>query len=135
MRALFALDGRVEIFHNQAGTPVPVAEIAGAEAIERAVAEMMRPHPPRGWSHHTTHDPIVEATSDTATINAQFVMFETLGDERPVSGWADGTVGAQGTVLPGKAGYYRATLERTGDAWKIVTQRIVSDLPMAFPGA
>jgi hypothetical protein len=34
---------------------------------------MMKPHPSRGWSHHTTHDHIIDVNGDDATLDAQFV--------------------------------------------------------------
>ncbi len=52
---------------------------------------------------------------------------------RPGFGWADGAVGDQSTVRPIKTGYYQATLNRTEGAWKIVTQRIMSNLRTTFP--
>jgi hypothetical protein len=75
---------------------------------------MMRPHPARGWSHHTTQDHIIEVNGDDATIDAQFVVFEVRGKERPATGWPAGTFGAQGAVTPIEAGYYRPILRRLG---------------------
>ena len=133
MSALFVPDGVVEIFFNDAGTPQKLAELTGAEAIGNAVAGMMKPHPPLGWSHHTTHDHIIEIDGDEATLDAQFVVFTTVGRARPADGWPDGAVGAQGTITPIESGYYRPRLRRTGGAWKIVHHTIVMDQPMAFP--
>ncbi len=90
----------------------PVGELVGQEAIAAAVSQMMQPHPARGWSHHTTHDHIIEVDGDDATIDAQFVVFEVRGKERPVTGWPEGAFGAQGTVNPIEAGYYRPILRR-----------------------
>src|SRR6202051_1560338 len=50
------------------------------------VSQMMQPHPAHGWSHHTTHDHIIEVDGDNATIDAQFVVFEVRGKERPHTG-------------------------------------------------
>lgn len=135
LSALFAADGRVEIFVGQAGQPVAIGQIDGAEAIGAAVAGMMTPHPARGWSHHTTHDPIIEIDGDRATLDAQFIVYNTVGEERPADGWPAGAMGAQGTVRPIEAGYYRSDLMRLGGGWKITRHRIILDLPMAFPGA
>jgi len=41
----------------------------------------MKPHPPRGWSHHTTHDPIIEVKGDTATLDAR-AFLHSRGQER-----------------------------------------------------
>ena len=108
--------------------------MVGRETIAAAVSQMMKPHPSRGWSHHTTHDHIIEVDGDNATIDAQFVVFEVRGKERPSTGWPEGAFGAQGTVEPIKAGYYRPTLRRVDGDWKIQTLRIAHNLPMAFPG-
>lgn len=135
MSALFAPAATVEIFFNDAGVPQKVAELVGAEAIGGAIAGMMAPHPPRGWSHHTTHDHIIEVDGDDASLDAQFVVFNTVGDERPADGWPAGASGAQGTITPIESGYYRPRMRRTDEGWQIVHHTIVLDQPMAFPEA
>ncbi len=132
MALLFLPDGKAEMYHNNAGTPEPIGELDGPEAIGAAVSTMMRPHPPRGWSHHTTHDPIIEVDGDDATIDVQFVVFNVVGAEKPAAGWPEGVQGAQGTVLPVETGYYRPVLKKVGGAWRIARQRIYLDLPVAF---
>ena len=132
--ALFTDLGRVEISYNNSGRLEPVGELVGQEAIAAAVSQMMRPHPAHGWSHHTTHDHIIELNGDTATIDAQFVVFEVRGKERPSTGWPDGAFGVQGTVTPIESGCYRPILHRVDGVWKIDTLRIVMNLPLAFPG-
>jgi hypothetical protein len=131
---LFAKDGRVEISYNNSGRLEPLGELVGQEMIAAAVSQMMKPHPARGWSHHTTHDHIIEVNGDAATLDAQFVVFEVRGKERPAAGWPDGAFGAQGTVEPIEAGYYRPILRRIDSVWKIATMRITLNIPMAFPG-
>lgn len=133
MSTLFVSDGRVRIFHNEGGSPIPVAQLEGAAAIGDAVGGMMQPHPPNGWSHHTTMDPIVEVEGSEAEIDVQFIVYETIGAETPVGGWPEGTMGAQGSVRPIEAGYYRSTLRRTAEGWKIFCHDIILDLPPAFP--
>ncbi|MFJ2650110.1 nuclear transport factor 2 family protein [Streptomyces sp. NPDC087420] len=135
MSALFETAATAEIFYNRAGTPEKITELVGAEAIGGAIAGLMTPHPPRGWSHHTTHDHLIEVDRDSATIDAQFVVYNTVGDERPEGGWPPGAVGAQGTITPIESGYYRPTLRRTDGVWKISHHRVILDQPMAFPGA
>jgi hypothetical protein len=132
--ALFTDTGRVEISYNNLGKLEPLGELVGREAIAAAMSQMMKPHPARGWSHHTTHDHIIDVNGDDATFDAQFVVFEVRGKERPATGWPEGAFGAQGTVQPIEAGYYRPVLRQVGGAWKIATLRIVHTLPMAFPG-
>lgn len=139
MASLFVRDGKVAIYRRYTGDPEEngepelVGELVGADTIGAAVSQMMRPHPALGWSHHVTANPIVEVTGDTATVDAQFIVFETRGRERPSSGWSAGTMGVQGTVMPIEAGYYRTTLRRTDDGWRIVVQTIIHDLPFVVP--
>ena len=68
--AQFTELGRVEISYNNSGRSEPVGELVGQKAIAAAVSQMMRPHPAHGWSHHTTHDHIIEVDGDIATIDA-----------------------------------------------------------------
>jgi ketosteroid isomerase-like protein len=132
--AVFTEDARVEISYNNSGKSEPLGELAGRDAIAAAVSQMMKPHPARGWSHHTTHDHIIDVHGDYATLDAQFVVFEVRGKERPATGWPEGASGTQGTVQPIEAGYYRPILRRVDGIWKIATMRIVHNLPFAFPG-
>ncbi len=129
---IFLPEGKVEIFYNNAGTAELLGEIVGPEAIGAAVTTMMKPHPPRGWSHHTTHDPIIEVDGDRATLDAQFVVFNVVGAERPPGGWPEGAHGAQGTITPIETGYYRPILKKIDGRWMIAHHRIYLDLPMAF---
>jgi ketosteroid isomerase-like protein len=133
--SLFADDGVVQIYYQEAGVREKLGELNGAPAIGAATAALMEPHPPRGWSHHTTHDHIVSVDGDQADIDAQFVVFNTVGDLRPDGGWPTGASGAQGTIVPIESGYYRPRLQRVDARWKIVHLDIVHDLPYAFPGA
>ena len=135
MAELFVPDGRVEIFYANGGSPEQIGELVGGAAIAGAVVNMMKPHPTRAWSHHTTHDHIIEITGDRATIDAQFIAFNVQGAERPAEGWPAKALGAQGVVTPIESGYYRPILRRTREVWLFETQRIFLDLPMAFPGA
>jgi hypothetical protein len=132
--AVFTEDGRVEISYNNSGKLEPLGELVGRETIAAAVSQMMKPHPSRGWSHHTTHDHIIDVNGDDATLDAQFVVFEVRGKERPAAGWPEGAFGAQGTVQPIEAGYYRPILRPVDGVWKITTMRITMNIPMAFPG-
>jgi hypothetical protein len=82
---------------------------------------MMNPHPPRGRSHHTTHDPIIEVHGDTAMLDAHFVVFDVVGAEKPQGGWPEGASGAQGTITPIESGYYRPILKKVDGRWIIRT--------------
>ena len=129
MAALFEPDATVVINFHNAGQPEQLASLSGAEAIGAAVAGMMKPHPPRGWSHHTTHDHIIEVTGDEATMDAQLVVFNSVSLERPATGWPAGTAGAQGTVTPIESGYYRTRLRRTAGRWLIQHHAIDAATP------
>ncbi|MCE4554398.1 nuclear transport factor 2 family protein [Pelomonas cellulosilytica] len=133
--ALFAADAEVEILLNQDGISHPIGALVGADTIGHAVAGLMRPHPERGWSPHMTSNAIVEVRGDSATLEAQFVVFNTVGSPRPAGDWPDGAAGAQGVVQPIEAGYYASALQRVDGVWKITRHRITHDLPYAFPGA
>lgn len=132
MAELFLAGGKVTMFYNDGGTPQPLGELVGREAIANAVTNMMKPHPPRGWSHHTTHDAIIDFDDDTATLDAQFIVYNVVGDLKPKGGWPEGASGAQGTVKPIESGYYRPTLKKVDGCWMIETLQIILDLPAAF---
>jgi hypothetical protein len=55
---------------------------------------------------------LLNVDGDNATIDAQFVVFEVRGKERPATGWPEGAVGTQGTMTPIESGYYRPVLRR-----------------------
>lgn len=133
MSALFIDHAHVEIFYANSVKPSKLGELNGAAMIGQAVAGMMAPHAARAASHHTTHDPIIEVTGDTASIDVQFIVFSTLGAEQPASGWPAGAFGAQGSVTPIEAGYYQSSMVRSDGSWKIAHHRILLDLPAAFP--
>jgi hypothetical protein len=132
MSKLYLPDAKVEVFYNNAGTAELFGEVVGAEAIGTAVTTMMKPHPPRGWSHHTTHDPIIEVNGDTGTLDAHFVVFNVVGKEKPEGGWPAGAFGAQGTITPIESGYYRPILKKVDGRWMIAHMRIYHDLPYVF---
>lgn len=134
MSSLFVEHARVEIHEGQQA-PRQIGLIEGSGAIGAAVAGLMKPHPAGGWSHHTTHDPIIDIDGDVATIDAQFIVYDTSGESKPPAGWPDSAFGAQGRVAPIEAGYYRSRLVRKDGQWKIDLHRIHLDLPMAFPDA
>ena len=132
MSNIFLPEGKCEIFYNNAGTPERLGELVGAAAIGAAVTTLMKPHPPRGWSHHTTHDSIIEVKGDTATLDAHFVVFNVVGAEKLESGGPEGAFGAQGTITPIESGYYRPTLKKVDGRWMMAHLRIYHDIPYAF---
>lgn len=131
MASLFVADGQVVIFEGQQSSR-KIGQLEGAVQVGQAVAGMMPPHAPRGWTHHTTMDHIIEIDGDTAKMDAQFIVYYTVGNEKPEAGWPAGASGAQGLVRPAEAGYYRSKLRRVGEKWLITQHQITLDLPMAF---
>jgi hypothetical protein len=135
MKELYSDDGRVEIFNGVAGRYEKIGELVGKDSIAAAVSNMMKPHPARGWSHHTTFDPIIEINGLDATIDAQFVVYNVVGAEKPATGWPKDASGCQGVITPIESGYYFHTLKKIEGTWKIVKVRIRLDLPVAIPEA
>ncbi len=133
MGSLFLPDGKVQIFFGRGEKAELLGELVGRDAIAHAVTGLMEPHPEGGWSHHTTHDAIVDADGDRGTIDAQYVVFQVRALAKPPGGWPRGARGAQGTVTPIESGYYRSSMVRVSGTWKIASHRIEGDLPMAFP--
>ena len=137
MAALFTPQARVTILynHNPDGEPEVIGELAGREAIAQATTHMMKPHPPRGWSHNATDGLLIEIDGDRATVEAQFMVFSVLGDAKPASGWpagATGATGAMGTITPIESGYYNQKLIRVDGQWLIESLQIRHNLPFAF---
>jgi len=132
MAALFTPEARVTIFYNNAGELEPLGELVGREAIANATVHMMKPHPPRGWSHNATDGLLIETDGDRATVDALFMVFNILGAEKPAAGWPKDARGAQGTITPIESGYYRQNLVRANGTWLVESLRITHNLPMAF---
>lgn len=130
---LFTTDGKVEIYDFNAGSPILLFTLNGKNEIANAISNLMKPHPTKGWSHHTTHDHIISVNENDAEMDAQFIRFDSLGATKPESGWPSGTVGLMGTVTPTESGYYRPSLKKINGEWKIVTHRIYHDLTFALP--
>ena len=88
MGALFTPEARVTIFYNNNpdGKPELIGELVGREAIAQATTHLMKPHPPRGWSHNATDGLLIDIDGDCATVDAQFMVFTILGDAKPEAG-------------------------------------------------
>ncbi|MES1971813.1 MAG: nuclear transport factor 2 family protein [Pseudomonadota bacterium] len=132
MAALFTADAQVEILYSNRGEMESLGGIEGREAIAAAVAAMMKPHPDRGWSQNLLSGVLVEIDDDRATVDAQFMVFDIVGDSKPDGGWPADALGAQGRITPIESGYYRPSLVRLDGRWLIQSLRIVHHLPMAF---
>ena len=106
----------------------------GRETIAAAVSQMIKPHPSRGSSrrHHTTHDHLIltVANGDGATLDAQFVVFESAGQRRATTAMPEGASGAQGAGQPIEDGLPRRDKRRV-DGVLEDRRRCVS--PIAFP--
>src|SRR6202171_653945 len=119
MAALFTPEARVTIFYNNNpnGKPEVIGELAGREAIAQATTHLMKPHPPRGWSHNATAGLLIAIDGDGAPVIAQFLVLPILGDAKPASGWPAGATGAMGTITPIESGYYTQKLGRVDGQW------------------
>jgi len=129
---LFVEDGTIEIRWHNSGTPQPLGKLRGRQQISMATAQMILPHPERGFSHHTTMDHIVTIKDDEAEIDAQFIVYNTQGAACPETGWPAGAFGVQGTVTPVGAGYYLSKLIRVDGEWFMREHCIDLDLPMVM---
>src|ERR1700722_14334077 len=132
MAALFTPEARVTIFYNNAGELEPLGELVGGEAIPNATVPMMKPHPPRGWSHNATDGLLIEIDGDRATVDALFMVFNILGAEKRAPGWPKDARGGQDARGAIEAGYCRETLVRANWTWLVESLRITHNLPMAF---
>jgi hypothetical protein len=132
--ALFTPEARVTIIYNNPpdGEPQVIGELAGREAIAHATAHMMKPHPSRGFSHNATDGLLIDIDGDRATVDALFMVFTILGDEKPASGWPAGATGAMGTITPIESGFYTQKLIRMNGQWLIESLQIRHNLPFAF---
>jgi len=132
--ALFTAEARVTIFYNNNpdGKPELIGELAGREAIAQATTHLMKPHPPRGWSHNATDGLLIDIDGDRATVDAQFMVFTILGDAKPASGWPADATGAMGTIRPIESGYYTQKLVRVEGQWLIESLQVRHNLPFAF---
>jgi len=129
---LYEADAVVEIQYRGPDGTEPLGALSGGAQIAAAMTTAMAPHPPLGWSHHTTYDHLVSVNGDEATIDAQFITFDVAGSRRPEGGWPAGTFGAQGTIKPIESGYYQFTFRRTDGAWRISHQKVIHDIPYVF---
>jgi SnoaL-like domain len=135
MAALFETDAVSEIYLHGPGGPDDkelLGKLTGAAQIEAAITNAMAPHPPLGWSHHTTYDHLLSVDGDEASIETQFITYNVVGTRKPESGWPAGIFGAQGTIEPIESGYYRFTFHRTNGIWRISHQDVIHDIPYVF---
>jgi hypothetical protein len=79
---LFIPNGKVTIFYTNGGKEELIVELAGREVIGNAMSNLMKAHPARGWSHHTTFDTIIEVDGERATVDAQFIVYTVVGAEK-----------------------------------------------------
>jgi hypothetical protein len=133
---LYEADAVVEIHYRGPDGTELLGTLSGGAQIAAAMSAppsgTMAPHPPLGWSHHTTYDHLVSVDGDEAGIDTQFITFDVVGTPKPEGGWPVGTFGAQGTIKPIESGYYRFAFRRTDGAWHISHQDVTHDIPYVF---
>ncbi|WP_028061856.1 nuclear transport factor 2 family protein [Candidatus Solirubrobacter pratensis] len=125
-------DAVVEIYYRGPDGMELLGTLSGGEQIAAAMTTAMAPHPPLGWSHHTTYDHLVSVDGDEAGIDTQFITFDVVGTTKPEAGWPVGTFGAQGTIKPIESGYYRFAFRRTDGGWRIRHLDVIHDIPYVF---
>jgi hypothetical protein len=129
---LYKADAVVDVHYRGPDGMELLGTLCGGAQIAAAMTTAMAPHPPLGWSHHTTYDHLVSVDGDEASIETQFITFDVVGTRKPEGGWPVGTFGAQGTIKPIESGYYRFALGRTDGAWRIRHQDVIHDIPYVF---
>jgi hypothetical protein len=130
---LFEADADVSIhYHRGPDGDELLGTLSGGAQIAAAMSTSMAPHPPLGWSHHTTYDHLVSVDGDEASIETQFITFDVVGIRKPEGGWPEGTFGAQGTIKPIESGYYRFSFRRTDGTWRIRHLGVIHDIPYVF---
>ena len=129
---LYEADAVVEIHYRGPDGMELLGTLSGGAQIAAAMSTAMAPHPPLGWSHHTTYDHLVTVDGDEASIETQFITFDAAGARKPEDGWPAGTFGAQGTIKPIESGYYRFAFRRTDGAWRIRHLDVIHDIPYVF---
>jgi hypothetical protein len=132
MATLYEADAVVEIRYRGPNGMELLGTLSGGPQITEAMTTAMAPHPPLGWSHHTTYDHLVTVDGDEASIDTQFITFDVAGTRKPEGGWPAGTFGAQGAIKPIECGYYRFTFRRTDGVWRIRHQDVIHDIPYVF---
>jgi hypothetical protein len=130
---LFEADAVVEVhYHRGPDGDELLGTLSGGAQIAAAMSTAMAPHPPLGWSHHTTYDHLVSVDGDEASIETQFITFDVVGTPKPEGGWPVGTFGAQGTIKPIESGYYRFAFRRTDGVWRVRHLGVIHDIPYVF---
>ncbi|MEO6315253.1 MAG: nuclear transport factor 2 family protein [Chitinophagaceae bacterium] len=129
---LFVAGGKVEVSYANDGKQELIFVLTGHAEISHGISDIMRPHPPGGWSQHTTFDPIIEVSGEYATCDVQFIRFDTLGNDQATAGWPGVTKGVAEAILPTESGYYQSILQKKADDWKIANLKIFHELPFAI---
>jgi hypothetical protein len=132
MAKLHEADAVVEVYYRGPDGMEQLGTLSGREQIAAAMTTAMAPHPPLGWSHHTTYDHLVSVDGDEASIETQFITFDVVGAAKPAGGWPAGTFRAQGTIKPIESGYYDFAFRRTDGTWRIRHLGITHDIPYVF---
>lgn len=72
---LYEADAVVEIHYRGSDGMELLGTLSGGAQIAAAMSTAMAPHPPLGWSHHTTYDHLVSVDGDEASIDTQFITY------------------------------------------------------------
>jgi len=90
MAKLYEADAVVEVRYRGPDGMELLGTLSGQPQIEAAMSTppkgAMAPHPPLGWSHHTTYDHLVSIDGDQADIETQFITFDVVGTRKPRAG-------------------------------------------------
>jgi hypothetical protein len=130
---LFEADAVVDVhYHRGPDGDELLGTLSGGAQIAKAMSTAMAPHPPLGWSHHTTYDHLVDIDGDEASIETQFITFDVVGIRKPEGGWPAGTFGAQGSIKTIESGYYCFAFRRTDGVWRIRHLGVSHDIPYVF---
>ena len=88
MSDIFPPEGKVEIVYDNVGAPELLGGSVGPQTIGAAV-----------------------------TLDAQFVVVNVVGAQKPEGGWPEGAPGAQGTIAPIEADDDRPRLKKADEHW------------------
>ena len=125
VQELFVEHAVLETVFCSAGRDEPLpTSLSGAEAIGRSLTRQQSR--PSAWTHHSTHDYIVQALGDFGRVDAQFLLIGMVAG----SGAAGSPAAAALEVI--EAGSYHADLRRTSDGWKIWSLRVSRTLRYPF---
>jgi hypothetical protein len=130
---LFTEDTTVQAYINRNGRFEQFGEpMRGRASVVNAVDNLMSKHGQGDWSHHTTSNEIIDVAGDTATYDAQFIVFAVRRSDPPPEGFPTGTVNRLGGISPIESGYYRSRLVKVAGGWKIAYHDVILDIEPVY---